>query len=102
MTKASKRNAKAEPLNFPNPSRSYDETRHGVLFWGYDQALEVAFVVEESALSKVGLETKTDAAGFLNTFDINRERICEVAGNIYSRRHKASHVFSFTLTDSDF
>jgi hypothetical protein len=102
MTKASKRTAKAEPVNFPNPSRSYDETRRGVLFWGYDQALEISFVVEESALSKVCLETKTDEAGFLNTFDVNRDRICAVAGNVYSRRHKASHIFSYTLTDSDF
>ena len=102
MTKASKRNVKAEPLNFPNPSRSYDEARRGVLFWGYDQALEVAFVVEESALSKVRLETKIDEAGFLDTFDVNRDRICAVAGKIYARRHKASHIFSFTLRDSDF
>ena len=102
MTTTSNRNVKAEPLNFPNPSRSYDETRHGVLFWGYDQVLEISFVVEESALSKICPETKTDEAGFLNTFDVNRDKICAVAGNIYSQRDKALHIFSFTLTDSDF
>jgi hypothetical protein len=76
VAKTSTRNAKAEPVDFPNPSRSYDETRRGVLFWGYDQALEISFV--------------------------NRDRICAVAGKIYSRRHKASHIFSFTLTDAGF
>ena len=30
-------------LNFPNPSRSYDASRHCVCFWGYDGAREVAF-----------------------------------------------------------
>ena len=102
MTRTSNRNAKAEPLNFPNPSRSYDETRRGVLFWGYDQALEISFVVEESALSKICPETKTDKVGFLNTFDVNRDQIYAVARNIYSQRDKALHIFSYTLADSDF
>lgn len=102
MTKAHNRNADAEPLNFPNPSRSYDETRHGVRFWGYNQTFEVSFFVEGGALSKVSPETMADEAGFLNTFDVNRDRICAVAGNVYSRRRKASYIYSYTLTDSDF
>lgn len=102
MTRTGRRNAEAEPLNFPNPSRSYDETRHGVRFWGYDRTIEISFFVEEGALSKVGPETSSDEAGFLNTFDLNRNRICAVAWDIYSRRHKASYIYSYTLTDSDF
>ena len=85
-------------LNFPNPSRSYDETGHGVRFWGYDRTLEIAFFLEEGALSKVHPDTTVTEAGFLNTFDANRERICEVASNIYSRRQKPS----YTLTSADF
>jgi hypothetical protein len=98
MAKTIRRKAKSEPLNFPNPSRSYDGTRHGVCFWGYDQTLEISFVVEEAALSKVSPETRADKAGFLDAFDLHRERILAVAGRIYSGRHKAS----YTLTDSDF
>ena len=93
---------KTVPIDFPNPSRSYDETRHGVLFWGYDQALEICFLVEERALSKMGQGTATDEAGILNTFDVNRDRICTVAETIYAKRKKALHIFSYTLTDSDF
>ena len=89
-------------LDFPNPSRSYDETRHGVRFWGYDRTFEVSFFVEEGALWKINSETRADEVGFLRTFDLNRGRIQKVAGNVYSRRHKDSHVFSFSLTDSDF
>ena len=102
VTRASKRKANAEALNFNNPSRSYDDTRRAVLFWGYDRALEVSFIVEQSALTKVCSETTTDEAGFLNTFDTNRDRICAVAGTIYAQRKKNLHLFSYTLTDSDF
>jgi hypothetical protein len=93
---------KSSALNFPNPSRSYDDTGHGVRFWGYDQTFEISFFVEEEALSKVNPGTTADEAGFLHTFDDNRDRICKVAGNIYSRRRKASYVFSYILTESDF
>lgn len=98
MNNASKSKVRAEPLDFPNPSRSYDATRHGVRFWGYDQTLEISFVVDEDALSKVSPETEADEAGFLNAFDSHRDRICAVAGKIYSRRSKAS----YTLKESDF
>ena len=93
---------KSSALTFPNPSRSYDETGHGVHFWGYDQTFEISFFVEASALTKVNPKTKTDEEGFLDTFDSNCDRIRKVAGNIYSQRRKASYIFSYTLTESDF
>ena len=89
-------------LTFPNPSRSYDETVHGVRFWGYDRTFEISFFVEANAFSKINPETIRDEAGFLSTFDINLNRIHEVAGDAYSRRPKGSYVFSYILTDSDF
>lgn len=88
-------------LNFPNPSRSYDETMHGVRFWAYDQTMEVVFVIQTGALLKIDSQSKTDEAGFLDTFDANRGRIHRMANKIYSRRPSKSHVFSFTLTASD-
>jgi hypothetical protein len=93
---------KSGAVNFPNPSRSYDDTGHGVRFWGYDKTIEIAFFVEEEALSKVNPETSADEAGFLDTFDVNRDRICKVAGDIYSRRRRASYIFSYALKKSDF
>ena len=93
---------RSRALSFPNPSRSYDDSGHGVRFWGYDQTFEIAFFVEEGALSKVNPGTTADEAGFLHTFDVNRDRICKVAGNLYSQRRKAAYVYSFTLTASDF
>ena len=42
------------PLNFSNPSRSYDATRHAVHFWGYDTFIGVSFFVTDDALRKLG------------------------------------------------
>ena len=94
--------SRAEGLAFPNPSRSYDETGRGVQFWGYDRTFEVSFFVEQDALSKIDPEMRSGEAGSLCTFDVNRDRILRVAGTIYARRRRASHIFSYTLTDSDF
>lgn len=89
-------------INFFNPSRSYDDKNHGISFWGHDQTFEISFFVEESALSKIDSKTGVDDLGFLNAFDVHRERINEVARSTYSKSHKAPHIFSFTLTASDF
>jgi hypothetical protein len=102
MTKTHKSNAETASLSFPNPSRSYDETKRGVRFWGYDRTFEISFLVEEDALSKLDPETRQDETGFLSTFDVSRDRIRATAGNIYSRRRKAAYIFSYILTGSDF
>ncbi len=102
MTTAATTSAETELPNFPNPSRNYDETGHGVRFWGYDRTIEVSFFVENDALTKVSPGTSADEAGFLNAFDVNRDQICAVAWDHYLRRRKAAHIFAFTLTDSDF
>ena len=89
-------------LTFPNPSRSYDPTRDAIRFWAYDQTMEVVFFVKTGVLLRIDSTSKTDEAGLLNTFDVNRDRIHRLASKVYSRRHFDSHVFSFTLTACDF
>ena len=89
-------------LTFPNPSRSYDATRDGIRFWAYDQTMEVLFLVQTEALLKIDSKSRTNEAGLLDTFDVNRDRIHRLASKVYSRRQFGSHVFSFTLTASDF
>ena len=85
-------------LNFSNPSRSYDETRTCVRFWGYDGALEITFFMEEDALKRISPGTRQSEAAFLTAFDRNREHILEVASKVYSRGRKGS----YTLIASDF
>jgi hypothetical protein len=85
-------------LNFSNPSRSYDETRSRIRFWGYDGALEVAFFMEEGAFKRTAPGTRQSEAALLSAFDRNRDQILKVAGKVYSRGRQSS----YTLTASDF
>ena len=89
-------------LAFPNPSRCYDATAQGVYFWGYDRTFEISFFVGQGALSHLESMMASDEAGMLDTFDVHHDRICKVAGDVYGRRRKASHIKNYTLADSDF
>jgi hypothetical protein len=79
-------------LIFPNRSRSFDETRHGVRFLGYDGMFEVRFLVEAEALRSAS------EAACLNAFDATRPSIQEAASRAYARRRGNN----FTLTAQDF
>lgn len=62
-------------LNFPNASRSYDERRGCVRFWGYDSSLEIAFFVDVAALQQLSPSTPDEEDGYLTAFDAALERI---------------------------
>ena len=85
-------------LNFPNPSRSYDQRRRSVRFWGHDGAFEVSFTIEQAAFARLDSTATQDEFGSLKAFDRHRIRIQEVAGRLYARRR----VDSCTLVASDF
>jgi hypothetical protein len=78
-------------LMFPNPSRSYDATRHAVRFWGHDRAMEWSFFVTAEALKQVRPAMAEDEAGMLTVFDAYRDRICAAAGRLYARGRKGSY-----------
>jgi hypothetical protein len=79
-------------LNFPNLSRSYDARRQCVRFWAYDDALEIPFFVEASALCGMDPKTTNDEAGLLCAFDLYRKRILAAADRVYSRRRQGSYL----------
>ena len=81
-------------LNFPNASRSYDEKRSLVRFWGYDSTLEICFFLEAGALLKLTLETNSPDADCLETFDACRDRIFDAARRVYSRRRPGPYLLS--------
>ena len=81
-------------LNFPNPSRSYDRTKHCVRFWAYDESLEIPFFVEEDALCSIDPKAVRTEAGLLNAFDLHRNRILEAAARVYSRRGRGSYTLA--------
>ncbi|WER49990.1 DUF1488 domain-containing protein [Cupriavidus sp. WKF15] len=71
-------------LSFPNPSRSYDGARHGVWFWGYDNAREIAFIVDDRVLMKFDSALGSDEAGVLASFDRHRNEILKMAMDLYA------------------
>jgi hypothetical protein len=87
-------------LSFPNPSRSFDETRNCVCFWGYDSAIEVSFFVGADALKQLCPEMSGAESGFLDAFDVSRKQIHKVANKVYVDSSKGS--YGFTLSADDF
>lgn len=85
-------------LTFPNQSRVFDRTRRAVHFWGHDSAMEWSFFVGEDALEHIQPEMGRDEAGFLRTFDSNRELIYAAAIKAYKRGRKGS----YELVTTDF
>ncbi|TXC82421.1 DUF1488 domain-containing protein [Paraburkholderia azotifigens] len=75
---------KAEVLNFPNPSRMYDASRRCVCFWGYDNAREIAFLVDDSMLTKLNPGADSCESSLLATFDHNRDQILGLARTLYN------------------
>jgi hypothetical protein len=87
-------------LDFPNPSRSFDETRNAVRFIGHDGMFEVPFFIEADALASTttkggGLEAAEAAC--LAAFDAARRSIHDVARKLYSRGRQTS----YTITAAD-
>ena len=78
-------------IEFPNHSRSYDQTRRAVRFWGYDSALEATFFIDEGALRRIQPDARPDESGFLNVFDCNRDVICAAAAKVYVRGSRGSY-----------
>jgi len=78
-------------IEFPNHSRSYDQTRRAVRFWGHDSAIEASFFIDEGALKRIQPDARPDESGFLNAFDSNRDKICAAAARIYVRGSRGSY-----------
>ena len=86
-------------LRFPNLSRSFDETRNRVRFWGYDTAIEISFYVEAAALRMLVPELIDGEAELLKAFDDTRERIHAVADRVYRHGRKSSFVYILSAED---
>ena len=87
-------------LSFPNPSRSFDETKSRVCFWGYDSTIEVSFFMERDALKRLCPDVSNVEEGILQAFDSKRQNIYDVADKVYRKSDKG--VFSFILVANDF
>jgi hypothetical protein len=86
------------PLTFPNQSRSYDNTRHAIRFWGHVSAMEASFYVSAEALRRLQPDLPTDETSLLEAFDSHRDRICAAAAKVYARGNRGH----YDLLASDF
>ena len=86
-------------LNFPNPSCSFDASKNRVVFWGYDNVMEVSFFVGADALKKLCPGMDKAEAGFLKAFGGARKRIYEVAEKVYVRGRKGSYAYVLAAED---
>ena len=78
-------------IDFPNHSRSYDQTRHAVRFWGHDSAIEASFFIEEGALRRIQPDVRPDESGYLKAFDSHRDLICAAEARLYVRGRRGSY-----------
>ena len=85
-------------IEFPNHSRSYDQTRRAVRFWGHDSALEASFFIDEDKLRRIQPDARPDESGLLSAFDCNRDVICAAAAKVYIRGSRGS----YNLAAADF
>ncbi|MDX8460651.1 DUF1488 domain-containing protein [Mesorhizobium humile] len=88
-------------LSFPNPSRSFDQTRHAVCFIGHDGMFQVRFFVEVEALGTFNDNAgggETAETAYLSAFDALRSSIQDAASKAYARERRNS----YTLTASGF
>ncbi len=83
-------------LNFPNSSRSFDEQRRYIRFWGSDGAIEVALYLELAALKKMVPTLEDTESDCIGAFDTYIDRIHEVAKNVYRRNKRGSYVCMLT------
>ena len=89
-------------LSFPNPSRSYDDVKNRVRFWGYDSTIEVSFFVEVDALLRLCPEMKGAEKEFLKAFDSVLNRIHKAANKAYVEGGKGKGSYAYVLAASDF
>lgn len=88
-------------LAFPNPSRSFDETRNAVCFIGHDGMFQVRFFVEVEALGTFeghGKGQETAEIAYLSAFDALRASIQNAARKAYIPGRRDA----YTLTPANF
>ncbi len=53
--------------------------------------MEASFFVNEDALKQIQPDLRSDEAGLLDAFDLNRDLIYATAAKVYGRGHKGSY-----------
>lgn len=89
-------------IQFPNASRSFDESKHRINFWGYDRTIEISFFIEYDALKSFNNKLGNTEAELLSAFDSEIDTIHRVATSVYDRSTKGKGAYTFILYAEDF
>ena len=89
-------------IQFPNSSRSFDESKNRVCFWGYDKTMEVSFYVGAEALQKIREGVGSAEAELLAAFDATLDKIHEVAAKVYANSSRGKGAYTYILHADDF
>jgi hypothetical protein len=73
-------------LAFPNSARAHVAAKQCVLFWGYDDAFEVSFELEDGAIALLAARDPASSDHPLDVFDRHRSEIERVAKANYKQR----------------
>ena len=65
--------------------------RGGQFASGDDRSMEYSFFIMADALKQIQPNLQVDAIDILRAFDVNRERIYEIAAKVYARGRKGSY-----------
>ncbi len=61
-------------LEFPNSSRSYDESKSRINFWGCDRTIEVSYFIGVDALKRFNKNVIAQETKLLEVFDTEIEK----------------------------
>jgi energy-converting hydrogenase A subunit M len=89
-------------LEFPNSSRSFDNSKSRINFWGYDRTIEVSYFIGADVLQRFSKDLGTQEAELLEVFDAKLDKIRQVAARVYEKSSKGKGAYTFILNDGDF
>lgn len=80
-------------VSFPNPSRTFDEQKQRVCFWGYDGSMEITFFIDADALKRISRDIANPESNYLQIFDAAVTRIQAAANKVHKRDAKGSYTY---------
>jgi hypothetical protein len=89
-------------INFPNTSRSFDESKKRICFWGYDKTMEVTFYIGIEALQRLREGVGSAESELLAVFDAALDKIHKVAAKVYVNSSRGRGSYTYILDAEDF
>jgi hypothetical protein len=88
---------KRTQLVFLNRMRAYNETKHCVTFWGFDESFEISFELPDEELQRICAHTGGDENSVLYAFDRNREAAECMAAKAHKGGGQRHHILRSSI-----